>query len=193
MLTAIFGHAHTGLCHSVLAGANCGKLGQLQWPPAGPGGLQTTDGWHSRSHSVYATSTVYLQVHPRLLCPFQFSPELSDDDSPLDQDEVIMPNHPTTQQSDHLQEGGAANHLKELSVDQQSHHHQQEAVENGFGLTFEQEQTADQLLADIQSAVDEMLHDFQLGPLPPSSLPTTTKAPTSVSRLTNHYFTHQAW
>lgn len=33
--------------------------------------------------------------------------------------------------------------------------------ENGFRLTFEQEQTADQLLADIQSAVDEMLLDFQ--------------------------------
>ncbi len=35
-----------------------------------------------------------------------------------------------------------------------------------MGLTFEQEQTADQLLADIQSAVDEMLHDFQSGYIP---------------------------
>lgn len=39
-------------------------------------------------------------------------------------------------------------------------------VENGIGLTFEQEQTADQLLADIQSAVDEMLHDFQFAYIP---------------------------
>ncbi len=39
-------------------------------------------------------------------------------------------------------------------------------IENGMGLTFEQEQTADQLLADIQSAVDEMLHDFQSGYIP---------------------------
>ena len=36
-------------------------------------------------------------------------------------------------------------------------------MQNGMGLTFEQEQTADQLLADIQCAVDEMLHDFQSG------------------------------
>ena len=35
-----------------------------------------------------------------------------------------------------------------------------------MGLTFEQEQTADQLLADIQSAVDEMLQDFQSGYIP---------------------------
>ena len=47
-------------------------------------------------------------------------------------------------------------------------------MENGFGLTFEQEQTADQLLADIQSAVDEMLQEFQMSPLPPASEPTVT-------------------
>eukprot|EP00731_Ephydatia_muelleri_P030901 Em0022g415a len=34
-----------------------------------------------------------------------------------------------------------------------------------FGLTFEQEQTADQLLADIQNAVDEMLNTYK----PPTS------------------------
>ncbi len=39
-------------------------------------------------------------------------------------------------------------------------------VQNGMGLTFEQEQTADQLLADIQCAVDEMLHDFQSSYIP---------------------------
>ena len=48
----------------------------------------------------------------------------------------------------------------------------QELMENGHRLTFEQEQTADQLLADIQSAVDEMLLDFQTSPIvspePPS-------------------------
>lgn len=47
-------------------------------------------------------------------------------------------------------------------------------AENGHGLTFEQEQTADQLLADIQSAVDDMLLDFQSSPVvspePPSPL-----------------------
>lgn len=118
---------------------------------------------------------------------FQFSLDLSDDDSPIDQGGVLMPNHLATRQSSHLQEGGVANHVQELSVGQQSCHQQEEAVENGFGLTFEQEQTADQLLADIQSAVDEMLHDFQLGPLPPSSLPTTTTAPTTVSRQAEHY------
>ncbi len=36
--------------------------------------------------------------------------------------------------------------------------------ENGLPLTFEQEQTADELLADIQNAVDEMLENFQFGP-----------------------------
>ena len=40
---------------------------------------------------------------------------------------------------------------------------QEPSMENGIGLTFDQEQTADQLLADIQSAVDEMLQDFQQG------------------------------
>ena len=48
-------------------------------------------------------------------------------------------------------------------------------AENGHGLTYEQEQTADQLLADIQSAVDDMLLDFQCSPVvspePPSPLP----------------------
>ena len=43
------------------------------------------------------------------------------------------------------------------------------------GLTVEQEQTADQLLADIQNAVDEMLLDFQTSPVvspePPSPAP----------------------
>lgn len=47
-----------------------------------------------------------------------------------------------------------------------------EKTENGHTLTSEQEQTADQLLADIQSAVDELLLDFQLSPVvspePPS-------------------------
>lgn len=41
--------------------------------------------------------------------------------------------------------------------------------ENGLILTFEQEQTADELLADIQNAVDEMLQNFQLNPLEPDS------------------------
>lgn len=39
-------------------------------------------------------------------------------------------------------------------------------IDHDFGLTFEQEQTADQLMADIQSAVDEMLQDFQFSPVP---------------------------
>lgn len=36
--------------------------------------------------------------------------------------------------------------------------------EDDLGLTFEQE-TADELLADIQNAVDEMLQDFQTSPI----------------------------
>ena len=43
--------------------------------------------------------------------------------------------------------------------------------ENEASLTFEEEQTADQLLADIQSAVDEMLQDFQTNTLSPESPP----------------------
>lgn len=39
------------------------------------------------------------------------------------------------------------------------------------GLTSEEEQTADQLLADIQSAVDEMLNDFQANNLSPDATP----------------------
>ena len=44
--------------------------------------------------------------------------------------------------------------------------------ERGDSLSTEEEQTADQLLADIQSAVDEMLHDFQTNTLSPESTPT---------------------
>ena len=44
--------------------------------------------------------------------------------------------------------------------------------ENGHGLTVEQEQSADELIADIQRSVDEMLMGFQNSPLvspePPS-------------------------
>ncbi len=53
-------------------------------------------------------------------------------------------------------------------------------VENGFGLTFEQEQTADQLLADIQNAVDEMLQDLQTSTPPVHAKvpkPQTKRAP----------------
>ena len=63
------------------------------------------------------------------------------------------------------------NQLQEIS---QPSRLQKKDMENGFGLTFEQEQTADQLLADIQSAVDEMLQEFQMSPLPPASEPTVT-------------------
>ena len=41
--------------------------------------------------------------------------------------------------------------------------------ENGLNLTFEQEQTADELLADIQNAVDEMLENFQFSPVTKNS------------------------
>lgn len=47
------------------------------------------------------------------------------------------------------------------------------------GLTFDQEQTADELLADIQNAVDEMLHDFQASPVttnPPPVAPKTKRS-----------------
>lgn len=52
-------------------------------------------------------------------------------------------------------------------------------TENGFGLTFEQEQTADQLLADIQNAVDEMLQDLQFGTPPMQSKVPTHQAKTA--------------
>ena len=58
-----------------------------------------------------------------------------------------------------------------------------EEGENGFGLTAEEEQTADQLLADIQSAVDEMLQDFHTNTLdmeePPPSPHAIPTAPPS--------------
>lgn len=45
-------------------------------------------------------------------------------------------------------------------------------TENGHTLTTEQEQSADELIADIQRSVDEMLMGFQTSPLvspePPS-------------------------
>lgn len=44
-----------------------------------------------------------------------------------------------------------------------------------FGLTFEQEQTADELLADIQNAVDEMLQDFQTSPVTVNPPPVAPK------------------
>lgn len=44
-----------------------------------------------------------------------------------------------------------------------------------FGLTFEQEQTADELLADIQNAVDEMLQDFQTSPVTANPPPVAPK------------------
>lgn len=44
------------------------------------------------------------------------------------------------------------------------------------GLTFEQEQTADELLADIQNAVDEMLQDFQASPVTVNPPPVAPKA-----------------
>ena len=49
-----------------------------------------------------------------------------------------------------------------------------------LGLTFEQEQT-DELLADIQNAVDEMLQDFQTSPVtanPPLVAPKKKKIQT---------------
>ena len=66
------------------------------------------------------------------------------------------------------------NQLQEISQSSQPSRLQKKDMENGFGLTFEQEQTADQLLADIQCAVDEMLQEFQMSPLPPVSEPTVT-------------------
>ena len=45
------------------------------------------------------------------------------------------------------------------------------SVQTVKGLTSEEEQTADQLLADIQSAVDEMLNDFQANNLSPDATP----------------------
>jgi hypothetical protein len=42
-------------------------------------------------------------------------------------------------------------------------------------MTFEQEQTADELLADIQNAVDEMLQDFQTSPITANPPPVAPK------------------
>ena len=63
-------------------------------------------------------------------------------------------------------------HLSCSDEDSSLEQHSQADGENGFGLTFEQEQTADQLLADIQNAVDEMLQDFTS--LMPQHSPSTT-------------------
>lgn len=67
----------------------------------------------------------------------------------------------------------------------QEDHLQKKDMENGFGLTFEQEQTADQLLADIQNAVDEMLQEFQMSPIPPASEPTVTSSVSGQPTLTH--------
>ena len=55
------------------------------------------------------------------------------------------------------------------------------AVVGEDSLTIEEEQTADQLLADIQSTVDEMLHDFQANSLAPEAAPSFS--PSSPSQL----------
>ena len=52
------------------------------------------------------------------------------------------------------------------------------------GLTSEEEQTADQLLADIQSAVDEMLNDFQANNLSPDATPPSQPPPQTSSTAT---------
>lgn len=51
-------------------------------------------------------------------------------------------------------------------------------------LTSEEEQTADQLLADIQCAVDEMLHDFQSNSLSSESTPTPPPSQPLINPLT---------
>ena len=48
-------------------------------------------------------------------------------------------------------------------------------------LTSEEEQTADQLLADIQTAVDEMLNDFQANNISPESTPPSSQPPLHTS------------
>lgn len=59
--------------------------------------------------------------------------------------------------------------------------------ENGFGLTAEEEQTADQLLADIQSAVDEMLQDFHTSTLDMEEPPPLPHAvPSTASNKVGH-------
>lgn len=52
-------------------------------------------------------------------------------------------------------------------------------LDDQLELNFEQEQTADELLADIQNAVDEMLQDFQSSPVTANPPPVAqkTKAP----------------
>ena len=61
--------------------------------------------------------------------------------------------------------------------------------ENGLPLTFEQEQTADELLADIQNAVDEMLENFQFNPVTKNSgqhvPPKTMKKPVRKNEMNN--------
>ena len=93
----------------------------------------------------------------------------------MEKDALTTANHVQEKsQSTRLQEKDVPNHLQEMSQSSQPSRLQKKDMENGFGLTFEQEQTADQLLADIQSAVDEMLQEFQMSPLPPASEPTVT-------------------
>ena len=62
--------------------------------------------------------------------------------------------------------------FSEEEDEQPNYHHSTQSnchhspISNGnLNLTSEQEQTADELLANIQNAVDEMLHDFQASPV----------------------------
>lgn len=52
---------------------------------------------------------------------------------------------------------------------------------NDDTLTTEDEQTADELLADIQSAVDEMLNDFEATTLSPDPPPPSQSHLTTLS------------
>jgi len=81
-----------------------------------------------------------------------FQDSEDEDDESLGSPIVDPPDHYQLEVGNHFSSPEPAKPSNELEV-------------NGLGLTFEQEQTADQLLADIQSAVDEMLIDFQATPL----------------------------
>lgn len=102
---------------------------------------------------------------------------------------------------------GQLNHFQEQTPAalQLNHFHNQDAdphtttesngnLDDQLGLTFEQEQTADELLADIQNAVDEMLQDFQTSPItsnpPPVALktkkPSKRPQPASSAWLTEY-------
>lgn len=128
--------------HPLLAGPNYGGHEGLHWATAGPRGLQD---------AALQRACEHFTVHSLTLCNL-FALSNPPSSLPLP---FLFPLSTLFQGSD-----GSSS-----TSDLHSHPSGVLEGENGIGLTAEEEQTADQLLADIQSAVDEMLQDFHTNTL----------------------------